>query len=79
MIAAARFSKPVFFPSPDNIPARMAFLILTPAATPVFQLRILSRLAALVSNEGLRKRLFAAKTPAALFEALCAADTLTAD
>jgi CBS domain containing-hemolysin-like protein len=78
-IAVARFSKPVFFPSPDNIPARLAFLILTPAATPVTQLRVLSRLATLVSNEGLRKRLFAAKTPEALFEAICAADTLTAD
>ncbi len=79
MIAVARFSKPVFFPSPDNIPVSMAFLILTPASTPVFQLRILSRLATLVSNEGLRKRLFAAKRSETLFEALCAADPLTAD
>lgn len=78
-IAVARFSKPVAFPSPDNVPVRLAFLILTPASAPVFQLRILSRLAALVSNEGLRKRMFAAKSPEALFEALCSADTLTAN
>ncbi len=79
MIAVAKFSKPVFFPSPDHVPVRLAFLILTPTSIPVFQLKILSRLATLVFNEGLRKTLFAAKTSEALFEALSAADTLTAN
>jgi CBS domain containing-hemolysin-like protein/mannitol/fructose-specific phosphotransferase system IIA component (Ntr-type) len=79
MIAVARFAKPVAFPSPDNIPVRLAFLILTPASIPVFQLQILNRLATFAFNEGLRKTLLAAKTPGKLFEALCAADTLTAN
>ena len=79
LIAVARFSKPVSFPSPDHIPVRLAFLILTPASIPMFQLRILSRLAGFAFNEGLRKTLLAAKTSEKLFDALCAADTLTAN
>ena len=73
-----RFAKPVPFPSPDNVPVRLLFLILTPAATPVAQLRILGRIAALMSNETFRRKLMRAKTPESMLELLKTADTLLA-
>ena len=77
-IAVGRFAKPVPGPSPDNVPVRLVFLILTPVATPIIQLRILSRIAALLTNENLRRKLLRAKTGEALLETLRTADTLLA-
>lgn len=51
------------FPSPDNQPVRIIFLILTPFNDPTSQLHILSKLSGLISNPTLRKRLFSAKNP----------------
>ncbi|HAM35022.1 MAG TPA: hypothetical protein DEB40_07435 [Elusimicrobia bacterium] len=78
LIAVGRFSRPVPCPTPDNIPVRLFFLILTPAATPVAQLKILGRIAALLTNENLRRKLLRAKTAEALLETLRTADTLLA-
>jgi CBS domain containing-hemolysin-like protein/mannitol/fructose-specific phosphotransferase system IIA component (Ntr-type) len=77
-IAVGRFAKPVPGPSPDNVPVRLVFLILTPVSTPIVQLKILSRIAALLTNENLRRKLLRAKTGEALLETLRTADTLLA-
>lgn len=78
LVALGRFSKPVAFPAPDNAPVRLVFLILTPAAAPVVQLKVLGRIASLVTNENLRRRLLRAKTSESMLELLRTADTLLA-
>ena len=78
MIALGRFAKPMPIPTPDNVPVRLVFLILTPASAPVVQLKILGRIAALLTNENLRRKLNRAKTAEALLEILRTADTLLA-
>ena len=78
-VALGRFAKPVPFAGvPDRAPVRLVFLILTPSNVPVAQLRILSRIAALASNETVRRRLMRAKTADALLEVIRTADTLLA-
>ncbi len=78
LVAVGRFAKPVPFPAPDNVPVRLVFLILTPASTPVVQLKVLGRIASLVTNENLRRRLLRAKTAESMLEILRTADTLLA-
>lgn len=78
MVAVGRFAKPVPFPGPDNIPVRLVFLILTPAASPIIQLKVLARIASLATNENLRRKLLRAKTAEAMLEILRTADTLLA-
>ena len=78
VIAVGRFTKAAPFPTPDGVPVRLVFLILTPAETPVIQLQILQRIASLVGNENLRRKLWRAKTDDALLEILRTADTLLA-
>ena len=78
LIAVGRYAKPAPFPTPDNIPVRLVFLILTPAETPVVQLKILQRIASLVTNENLRRKLWRAKSDESLLETLRTADTLLA-
>src|SRR3989338_56631 len=78
LLALGRFAKPVPFPAPDTIPVRLVFLILTPAAVTVMQLRVLGRIASLISNENLRRRLLRAKTADSMYEILRTADTLLA-
>jgi CBS domain containing-hemolysin-like protein/mannitol/fructose-specific phosphotransferase system IIA component (Ntr-type) len=78
MVAVGRFAKPVPFPSPDSVPVRLVFLILTPAQTPVIQLKVLGRIAAIVTNENLRRKLLRAKTNEALLELLRTGDTMLA-
>ena len=73
-----RYAKPAPFPTPDGVPVRLVFLILTPAETPVIQLKILQRIASLVINENLRRKLWRAKTDDALLEILRTGDTLLA-
>lgn len=77
-IALGRLAKPLRLGGPDKLPVRLVFLILTPNNVPVAQLRLLSRIAALVSNEAIRRRLMRAKTPEALLEIIRTADTILA-
>ncbi|MBI4346122.1 MAG: DUF21 domain-containing protein [Elusimicrobia bacterium] len=78
-VALGRLAKPLpLAASPDRLPLRLIFLILTPSSAPVAQLKILSRIAALVSNEGIRRRLIRAKTPETMLELMRTADTLLA-
>ncbi len=78
VIAVGRYAKAPSFPTPDGVPVRLVFLILTPAETPVVQLKILQRIASLVTNENLRRKLWRAKTDESLLETLRTADTLLA-
>ena len=78
IIAVGRYAKAASFPTPDGIPVRLVFLILTPAESPVMQLKILQRIASLVTNENLRRKLWRAKTDDTLLEILRTGDTLLA-
>ncbi len=62
MVAIGRSKHPLPFNSPDKVPVRLTFLILTPAAAPLEQMRILARVATLAKNETLLKQLMRAKT-----------------
>jgi mannitol/fructose-specific phosphotransferase system IIA component (Ntr-type) len=78
MIAVGRYAKGAAFPTPDGVPVRLVFLILTPAETPEIQLKILQRIASLVTNENLRRRLWRSKTDEAFLETLRTGDTVLA-
>jgi CBS domain containing-hemolysin-like protein/mannitol/fructose-specific phosphotransferase system IIA component (Ntr-type) len=78
VIAVGRYAKAAPFPTPDGVPVRLVFLILTPLEAPVTQLKILQRIASLVTNENLRRKLWRAKTDESLLETLRTADTLLA-
>jgi CBS domain containing-hemolysin-like protein/mannitol/fructose-specific phosphotransferase system IIA component (Ntr-type) len=78
IIAVGRYAKPAAFPTPDAVPVRLVFLLLTPLEIPVVQLKILQRIASLVGNENLKRKLWGAKTDEALLEILRTADTLLA-
>lgn len=78
LIAVGRYAKPPAFPTPDSVPIRLVFVILTPAESPIVQLKILQRIASLVTNENIRRKLWRAKTDDALYTILSTADTLLA-
>lgn len=78
LIAVGRYAKPAPFPTPDNVAVRLVFLVLTPVEAPVVQLKILQRIASLVTNENLRRKLWRAKTDESLLVTLRTADTLLA-
>jgi len=68
LLAIGKSREGIYFPSPDNQPVRIIFMILTPFNEPTLQLNILAQLSGLISNVTLRKRLFSAKTPANLMD-----------
>ena len=68
LIAVGMSRNGLNFPSADNQPVKVIFLILTPFNEPTSQLNILSQLSGLISNLTLRKRLFSAKTPENLLD-----------
>jgi len=78
IVAVGRSNRGVSFPTPDKIPVRLVFLILTPAAAPLEQLRILSRVATLVNNDTLRRRLFRARTAAQFLDLVRTSEPLVA-
>ncbi len=78
LVAVGRFPKALPLPTPDNQPLRLVFLLLTPLEMPVVQLKVLQRIASLLTNETLRRKILRAKTDAALLELLRTADTLLA-
>ena len=63
LLAIGKSREGIYFPSPDNQPVKLIFMILTPFNEPILQLSILKQLSGLISNVTLRKRLFSAKTP----------------
>ncbi|NNN05745.1 MAG: DUF21 domain-containing protein [Elusimicrobia bacterium] len=78
MIAVGRYAKPEPSSAPDGVPIRLIFLVLTPAESPVVQLKILRRIASLVTNETLRRKLWRVRSDESLLELLRTADTLLA-
>ncbi len=78
LIAVGRFAKAPPWPTPDGAPLRLVFLILTPLETPATQLKVLQRIASLVTNETLRRKILRAKTDESLLTLLRTADTLLA-
>ena len=78
LIAVGRFAKAPPLPTPDGAPLRLVFLILTPLETPTMQLKVLQRIASLITNETLRRKILRAKTDDSLLNILRTADTLLA-
>ena len=78
LIAVGRFVKPPLLPTPDGTPLRLVFLVLSPLEAPTAQLKILQRIASLITNETLRRKIMRAKTDEALLTLLRTADTLLA-
>ncbi len=78
LIAVGRFAKAPPLPTPDGAPLRLVFLILTPLETPTMQLKVLQRIASLITNETLRRKILRAKTDESLLTILRTADTLLA-
>jgi len=68
LLAIGKSRDGIYFPSPDNQPIRIIFLILTPFNEPTLQLNILAQLSGLISNLTLRKRLLSAQTPENLMD-----------
>ncbi|MBI4051180.1 MAG: DUF21 domain-containing protein [Elusimicrobia bacterium] len=79
LLSIGRIPQGLEFQAPDNAPVHFIFLILTPAREPVFQLRILARLAAMASNQPLLKKLLHAKTKEEIMEAVRAFDLSATD
>jgi CBS domain containing-hemolysin-like protein len=78
LIAVGRFAKAPPLPTPDGTPLRLVFLILTPLETPTMQLKVLQRIASLITNETLRRKILRAKSDESLLNLLRTADTLLA-
>jgi CBS domain containing-hemolysin-like protein/mannitol/fructose-specific phosphotransferase system IIA component (Ntr-type) len=68
LLAFGKSKEGIYFPSPDNQPVKLLFMILTPFNEPTLQLNILAQLSGLISNLTLRKRLLSAKTPENLLD-----------
>jgi len=78
IIAIGRSNRPISFAAPDKNPVRLVFLILTPAAAPLEQLRVLSRVATLINNETLRRRLFRAKSASQFLDIVRTSEAIVA-
>lgn len=68
LVVMGRSVNPIDFVSFDKKPVHLVFLILTPYYEPAYQLRILSQLAMLTSNQTLHHQLLRAETPAEVNE-----------
>jgi magnesium and cobalt exporter, CNNM family len=68
MVALGKAPKGLDFNTPDNEPVKMMFLILTPSKEPLAQIKILSQLATLASNDILRRKMLNAKTAKEILE-----------
>lgn len=74
LLAIGRSKAGIPFDAPDKRPVKLLFLILTPTREPLAQLRLLAKIAALVSNRALHRRLKKARSTAELSEILKAFD-----
>ncbi|MBI4056886.1 MAG: DUF21 domain-containing protein [Elusimicrobia bacterium] len=79
LLAIGRVSAGLEFQAPDNKLVKFIFLFLTPAKEPLLQLRILSKLAHLASNEAMLAKLLKAPTPLKLIETIRAFDQTVTD
>ncbi len=70
MVAIGHAPAGIPFDAPDKRPVKLLFLILTPLKEPVVQLRILSKIATLMMNRALKRRLLKARNAAEVAEVL---------
>ena len=68
----AVLSDPLEYDAPDGMPIRLAFGLLVPAQANEQHLKILAHLAALFSDDQLRKRLFSAGSNGEVYDLLTA-------
>jgi len=73
-MAAIRLDKPLDFGAPDGTKAELVFLIVGPKDSAAAHLRLLSRLARVLSEDEIRDRLLAAPDASAFAELLYATD-----
>lgn len=71
ILAIGKSKEGIPFPSADNQPVNIIFLILTPFNKPTSQLNILKELSGLISNKTLLQRLYTAKSSDAFMDILC--------
>lgn len=71
VVVSARSRDGIDWNAPDGQPAKLIFLVLTPAADAELQIHILGKVAAALRTEEQRKALFEAPTPEAFYRALC--------
>jgi len=73
-VVFARCPNGVDFKAPDGAPARLLFLMLTPRAVPLLQVKLLARIAAMLESDYLSSQLLEAKTPGVVMEIIRTAD-----
>jgi len=73
VVAAARLSAPVDFGAPDGTPARLVFLIVGPKDSAAVHLRLLSKLARIMSDPDFRAQALAAPDGRSLVDCVLSA------
>ena len=76
-IAFARFTEGIDFKASDGAPARLVFLILSPQAAPVIQVKLLARIAHMVQSDYVTSQLQEAQDAAEVVTIVETADTRT--
>jgi mannitol/fructose-specific phosphotransferase system IIA component (Ntr-type) len=73
-MAAIRLAQPIGFGAPDGTAARLVFLIVGPKDSAALHLRLLSRLARVLSDDDIRSRLLAVADATAFMDVLFSID-----
>lgn len=73
-MAVIRLAQPIDFGAPDGTAARLVFLIVGPKDSAALHLRLLSRLARVLSDDEIRGRLLAVPDTAAFMDVLFSTD-----
>jgi PTS system nitrogen regulatory IIA component len=71
MAAVIRLTEPVAFDAPDGKPVSVMIFLLVPEQATQQHLEILSEVAEMLSDKGLRASLASAADPQSLFQAIC--------
>jgi fructose-specific phosphotransferase system IIA component len=71
VIAAARIKTPTDFATPDDEPVSLIFLMAGPVGSAGLHLKLLSKLARLLSDPGFRKELLDSDSPEAFYRKIC--------
>jgi mannitol/fructose-specific phosphotransferase system IIA component (Ntr-type) len=79
VLGLARLAKGLDFEAPDRKPVRLIFMILTPQNQPGSQVRLLARIAALVTNRTVLRSLLRARAPKEVLDVVTAFDQTMTD
>ncbi|WP_320128222.1 PTS sugar transporter subunit IIA [uncultured Sphaerochaeta sp.] len=71
LIAVARLSPPCDLGADDKIPVSLFFLLIGPQSSPMFHIKILSRIARLLHESDFREKLEKAKTSEEFHQLIC--------